>query len=323
MREILRKTFISGCTILFITASCAQVVDDTTHLIFGPKTSKYTFEQNIKYNQEKFYYIDTTVYNFHRFNYVERSDHALIDLGEIGTAMRPIFFEPPKVIGVRPGFDGFAPYFKTPDQFRFFNSKSPHIDMEVVLAGGGRSVTRVMITRNIGPLFNAGFSYNQLSIDKQIERRQRGDRRALSISYDAFFGFKTRNSRYKGMFSTSRTRHKVFESGGIKFGSNTQIKDLYEDTVSARLNNGNSIELRKNIHYYHQYQIKPEIEVYHAMDLYSQLNEFFFIPLSDAPPGYFTDFFISTDSTAEVSETNNTWLENCFAWSLKTGTGSS
>src|SRR5690606_22480913 len=98
--------------------------------------------------------IDTAITNFHRnASFVAMYNYLYQDLGNIGTAIRPIYYQPPAQTGVRPGFDVYNLYWDT-EQVRYYDTKSPYTNMKLVLGGKGRSITRATYSRNINPHWN-------------------------------------------------------------------------------------------------------------------------------------------------------------------------
>ena len=55
----------------------AQILDDSTQLVYGPTTTKYLYESNIKYNDLYFTPVDTAIFNLHRFTTTEVSNYLL------------------------------------------------------------------------------------------------------------------------------------------------------------------------------------------------------------------------------------------------------
>ena len=83
--------------LLGFNVSYAQILDDTTKLVYGPTTTQYTYEHNIKYNDRHFNVIDTSIIDIHRYSHTEESEYKFQDLGTIGTAVRSVIYEPPKL----------------------------------------------------------------------------------------------------------------------------------------------------------------------------------------------------------------------------------
>jgi len=301
MNQIFKR--ISGIIfLLFGYSISAQILDDTTVLVFGPSTTTYFTENDVYQNIDRKVSIDTIYKYFHRWNYVEKSGGRLQDLGVIGTALRPMFFQLPKNIGATPGFTSFDYYFKNPDDFKYFDTKSPHIDLYLVFGGKGRANTDILFTRNINPNINIGFHFKKVPSDKQIQVSRKGDRRAVSTQYDVFSSFQSNNQKYKALVNVSRTAHKVFESGGVQHTDSTLFIDLFnEEEADVILRNSQSTELRTNLHYYHQYRIKPYLQIFHTIDKYRQVTGFN-ASIIDELPLYFDNFYINSQNTADSVE---------------------
>lgn len=122
--------FVCGISSVF-----AQVTDDSTKNIYGAKTTFFTTEENIKNNIEAYKVIDTSLTNTHNWDPVNISDYYYQNLGTVGTAMRPVFYETPHIIGKRSGFGVYDYYVKTPDKFKYFDTKSPYTKMRSVFGG--------------------------------------------------------------------------------------------------------------------------------------------------------------------------------------------
>ena len=154
----------------------SRVIDDTTKQIYGPNTSKYYFERDVFYNRPVLHPIDTFIHNYHRnSSYVHANNFLYQDLGNIGTAIRPIYTTTPENIGATTGFHSYDLYWDT-EQIRYYDTKSPYTNMRLILGGRGRSLTRATFSRNINPRWNFGFTYRGLFVDKQIPRKGKNDR---------------------------------------------------------------------------------------------------------------------------------------------------
>ena len=93
---------------------------------YGPFTTSFFTEKQIKYGDTTGQFLDTLPDNFQRFDQVSLSNFRFQNLGNLGTALWPIFYEPPKIIGKTSGFSSYDHYFKSPDEIRYFNTKSPY-----------------------------------------------------------------------------------------------------------------------------------------------------------------------------------------------------
>ena len=91
------RFYLSLIAVLSFLVLQAQIVDDSTRNVYGPKTTLFTTEKDILNNTVAYQTLDTSIYLFERQSFVEKSGRRYQDLGNLGTALFPIFYEPPSV----------------------------------------------------------------------------------------------------------------------------------------------------------------------------------------------------------------------------------
>jgi len=273
----------------------SQILDDTTKANYGPLSTRFLKESDLRFNNPKYQYLDTTIYNTYKVSKPEQSNYYLENLGVEGTPNRQLFYELPDEIGVSPGFNGFRSFFKKPKDFRYYNTRAPYSRLSLYLGGGNRSITDVEFSRSDSVLFNVGFTVKKWAIDKQQAKTQRGDKVAESTQYDIYTHIRSRNLKYQLLANYSRTRHIYTANGGV---DTTEIEDFFDKDVPVNLNNARSDELRMNFHLFQQYSIRDYLEVYNSLDKYRQTNEFIDDPLGD-DVAFFDQFFISAANTRD------------------------
>ncbi|MEJ1240138.1 putative porin [Chryseolinea sp. T2] len=285
----------------------SKIIDDSTKQVYGPKTSKYYYEKDVYLNRINLHAIDTAIRDFHQFTYVQRGEYKYQDLGNIGTAIRPIFFQMPEQIGATSGFTSLDMYWDV-EQMKIYDTKSPYANMHVMLGGKGRSMTRVRFSRNINPRWNFGFTYRALLIDKQIQRQSKGDRNVRSTYYDLFTSYLSKDSSYRVIASFRRNNYDVDENGGVRIvNPDTWTYDSYfSPNAQPTLLNAARNDLRMNIRIYQQYEIARPLQFYNIFERYRQGTEFRDIP-STEPENYYdyTDksiFINPTDTTQGLSK---------------------
>ena len=179
---ICRYTVLILLLVLVPTAAVwAQILDDSTKQVYGPETTEYTKEEHIKYDDPKVYPIDTLVANRHKHNFVNRLDNKMQDLGNIGTAIRPLYYEMPDFIGKSSGFNSFDTYYIKPQDIRYYDTKSPYSRLGVTFGGNGRSMVDVSFSRSDSTVFSVGFDFKRITSDKQVGALQSsGDHNVLA-----------------------------------------------------------------------------------------------------------------------------------------------
>ncbi|MCA6073295.1 putative porin [Fulvivirga sedimenti] len=261
----------------------SSIIDDSTKQVFGPQDTRYTYEKYLKYNNLEIFTIDTLIRNFHRFHYVPASGFMYQDLGNIGTALNPIFPENANEIGKMTGFTAYDPYYKTPDDIKYYNTLSPFSRFKIIWGGGGRALTEANYTRNINERINFGFEYRGYFIDKQINRQGRGDRNVQGVYYHLHGSYVSQNRKYVALAYFNRNRHVASDYGGIQSTTNDPMDDIFfSDNRQVNLTDAQTSDLRTNYHLYHQYELSRLVQVYHSVDRYKQLNRFSDSPVDDA-----------------------------------------
>ncbi len=299
----------SGLTVLcsmmmFGAMAQSNIIDDSTKQVYGPYTTFFQNFEDIKYNRDVLHKVDSTVGNMHRFSMVEKLRYKYQNLGNLGTAMRPVFYTPPTQVGIRSGYDAYIPYYITANDIEFFDTKSPYTPLDVVLGGSGRAVTNIKHTRNVTPYWNAGFHFRKINADKQIASAGKGDNQTASTAYYIHSDYQSPNGKYRGLMSISRINHKVNEQGGIVIPEGDPINSYFdEDLADANLANAQSKDFRLGLHVYNQYKVRDVFQLYHSMEYIENRNFY-----TDDPLGTDADFYeqilINEDSTTDQSQTN-------------------
>ncbi|HEU5146811.1 MAG TPA: putative porin [Chryseosolibacter sp.] len=288
----------------------SRVIDDTTKQIYGPNTSKYYSEQEVFYQRDVLHPIDTAIRNYHRNStYVQRNDNLYQDLGNIGTAIRPIYYQTPDQIGATSGFHAYDLYWDT-EVIRYFDTKSPYTNMQLILGGKGRSLTRAAFSRNINPRWNFGFTYRGLFVDKQIQRKGKNDRITRSNYYDLNTAYQNKDSTYRIFVNFRRMFHRVNEYGGVRLSGEDTVGLVPYFDIDARpwLTTASSEDLRTNFHVFHQFTVGRGLQLYHTLDRYKQKNKFLDVP-NEAQAAFF-DFTIPSEEDSVKNATTIRTVRN-------------
>jgi hypothetical protein len=251
----------------------SQIVDDSTKNVYGPKTTLWISEADLFQNKKKYQPLDTNMSNYHRWTYVQRFNNYYQDLGNVGTALNPLFPTVNETIGATPGYSVYSPYYDTETPV-YFDTKSPYSSFRLVWGGDGRASSRIEYSRNVNPRWNFGFNYRPLLVDKQIQRQGKGDRQTISHYYDLYSSYRSKNDRYFILFNYRRIRHRVNENGGILLLNDTTTNAYYDPNAQPYLLAAQSEEQRNSFHVFQQYQLASPFQLYHRLDLSKQINRF-------------------------------------------------
>jgi hypothetical protein len=280
----------------------AQILDDSTQNLYGPRTTNYKYLNDIKLNRNISFHPDTSIIGFERFSYMENYRYKLQDLGNIGTSAKFIFYTPPVIIGKTSGYYSYALYNLPIEKIRLFNTRSPHTDLFAGFASGNRNITRITHSQSIKPNWNFGLNLQWLTNDKQISSTGRGDNQVRGLAYNFYMYYWTPDSNYFALGAFTRMHHKVVEIGGVDTLGFSDIGDFFDENAELNLQDVTSTELDIKYYLYQQYQLNPAFAIYNELSRTLTSN-------------YFTDANISTNKSFYdylLFNTSETWNKNKF-----------
>ncbi|MFK7953687.1 MAG: putative porin [Ekhidna sp.] len=299
------RLILSLITVFLFSALSAQIVDDSTKQVYGPSTTKFTFEENILNNVEQYFLVDTSLYDFENKPFFNQEWSRFQNLGSIGTALFPIYYPVQDQIGRTSGLNAYAPYAAKPSTIKYYDTKSPFLNLFGFLGGGNRNVIDVNFSRNINENWNFGFDIQKITTDKQLARNAATDRLVIGSNLDVYTHYKNAKLPYQLLFNVSNFSHKVVEQGGVLFTQDSLRSDFFQyENVSLGLVEAENEVKHNRWHLYHDYQIAEQFQLYHKLDRYSEETIF-----DDAEGGttngfnqyrdFYNNFFLDTTNTSE------------------------
>jgi hypothetical protein len=278
----------------FVLQGHGQILDDSTKMIYGPKTTSYVQEDDFLYNRYKRkntdsvwsnmdapYILDTTLNDFHNYNYVyQKNNNIYQDLGRVGSPLQSIYYKQPTQIGKSLGFNVFDSYAIDPHTMRYYDTKSPYTSLHFMQGNKGVLSLEVEHTRNIRPNWNMGLSFRRMTALKVIgatdpftgivyQQHQISD-----WNFSFYTRYHTRNERYQILLNFTHLHHTNYDTGGI-------LKNNYDSTFGYNLEKVNlyiarSIDRRENYHLYHEYSLDEQktIQIYHSADFQKRTNRY-------------------------------------------------
>jgi Putative porin len=260
--------------------------------VYNAITTLFTTQENIQYNQKGYKAIadDLSISGMHRFTFVQQHGNKLQNLGNNGTAAKPIFYVIPENIGVTSGFHAYDIYFRSPGQFRYYDTKSPYSKLYVILARFGSFYADVCHSRNVTPNWNIGANFRNMMTDKEWIPRRLGDRNVISYGFDLFTHYNTDNEQYQLLAHLLIAKHRVRETGGIyteKYQRNPHSmseRTLWTRNMANRFwcsdpkkdpeKDPESSDARKRFHLYHQLALAEQLWVYHELGICKDKHQF-------------------------------------------------
>lgn len=287
----LRKHIIWITLLIGVPTAQAQeekYLDAHPQDVYNATTTLFTTQENIQYNQKGYKAIadDMSINGMHRFTFVQQHGNKLQNLGNNGTAAKPIFYIMPDNIGGTSGFHAYDIYFRSPYQFRYYDTKSPYSKLYVILARFGSFYADVCHSRNVTPNWNIGANFRNMMTDKEWIPRGRGDRNVISYGLDLFTHYRTDNERYQLLAHFLIAKHRVRETGGIYTKQYAYSPDciaeqkLWNMHMATRLHTSDpkkdpeSSDARKRFHVYHQLALAEQLWAYHELGTWKDKYQF-------------------------------------------------
>ena len=287
------------------------ILDDSTYNIYNAKTTLYLEESNLINEDYSFKYLDTTLYNFELFDFPEKYNMKYQNLGNLGTALFDLDYDKTKGIKLSSGFDAYLPYYQNYKKIKFYDTKSPFIDLNLIFGGLGRSMVDFSFSRSINKNWNLGFDVHRISSDKQIgATKSKGDRNILSSSFDLYVFHNSKDNKYKFLTSYFNLNHNIFETGGISVENDDLPVDFfqYQDSEVNLIDVENHNKYR-NFHSYHEYSLNDNFRIYYLFDYLN--NNVEYIDQNLAQNLSFYDKIL-IDSTQTLDTFNIKSFENNF-----------
>jgi hypothetical protein len=253
----------------------SQIVDDTSRLVYSANTTQFFYEYDVKNNFLKERHPDTTLYNLESFTFADRSEHYFQDLGNNGTALFPIFYPLRQQIGKTPGYTVYDPYMFESGDIKYYDTKSPYMNVEVVFGGNFRSIVDFTYARSANENWGFGFDIHKITSAKQIGFTSIDDRNAQGTVFSLYTTYKHPEKPYHALVNVVRMNHNVSELGGISVSENATKAELflYQDS-NVKLSDAKANDSRMNYHLYHEYAWQKQLQFYHQFDFKQQENAY-------------------------------------------------
>lgn len=247
----------------------AQVVDDSTKQVYSNKTVEYFFENDILKNISRTYHPDSTLSEYHYPNPVRKSGWLYQDLGNVGTASKPILFQKNIEVGQTMGMEVNQLYTPKLSDLKYYNTRSPYTYL-AYQQGGGHIQANATHSQNINPRLNFTFNLQKLNSEKQYGFARAGELLVNHWRYDMSTNYVSKNNKYRILATFYHFNQKHFEQGGILNGDTISVQSIepkYDRVYNATLTgNAYNRERWNNLHVYQQFLMKNALQTFHILD---------------------------------------------------------
>ena len=277
--------------VLAVPAARAQVLDDSTKVLYGPKTTRVIYEAEVLRDSTGGTLLDTTLTRFPQSRYWVHDTTFQQDLGALGTASRPLLYQPNLQLGARFGRNVFDRYARDATAVPYYDSRSPYSFFRVIQSGSGEQVFELSYSRSLRKNFSIGFVYERIASNKILAARSSRDALVEHSNLLVFGRLQSENERYHLLFNFSNVRHRSIEQGGIR-PITRRVKDAItgDSTTTGETNPSDlfnyaqqrvyltqaaNTEARDELYFTQTYRLLGRgLTVYHTFDAKRQYNSY-------------------------------------------------
>ena len=252
-------------------------LDDSTKVIYGPTSARFFLEEDVVNNRKRLYTIDTTLAGIHNYNFVQRNKNLYQDLGNIGTAIRPVFYKAPEQIGTLLGYDAYTLYDIKSSQVRYYNTKSPFSRILYVPGGGEQDLLQFELSRNVDSLWNVGVNVQRISANKTlVDKSATSDNTAISHwDFTIHSNYQTKNKKYSLLAFLNLADRNSIDQGGVVLETGKDYAGMLAlDGNKPILTTASSRDKSYNLHLYHEYVGYKTFQVYQTIDIQTRKIQF-------------------------------------------------
>lgn len=151
---------------------------------------------------------DTLLGDFHRF-YLHQPAWSR-NLGNYGTALQNLYFDPALSIGTSLGMHVYDGYSYAIDDLLLYNTTRPYSEFTFVVGSKNEQHVSIMHTQNINPLWNFSFGLRYATSDGYFKQQK-----SNGITGDISTQYQSKNKKYYMVAGFVYNKFKQEENGGI------------------------------------------------------------------------------------------------------------
>ena len=276
------------------------VLDDSTKTIYSMNTSKFMLKENLLRGDTIYQSLDSSLTNFEKVYDDEINFMTLQSLGNVGTPLYDIYNFYSDDFSLQSGLNSLDKYFFRSSTQKFYDTRSPLIDLSLFFGGNGRSIVDFVFSRNINENWNIGFDIHRISADKQIAAtKAKGDKNINSSLFKLFAFHKSKDKKLTLYSDFVSFKHNILGTGGIDIELESLPLDffIYND-FETRLNQIENIEKRSRFNVLFNFKILNGLEIYNDLQFYNQglfYNDDNFVVNSS----FYENFFLNDSFTSD------------------------
>jgi hypothetical protein len=260
-------------------AGHAQIVDDSTKVLYGPKTTRVIYEAEVRRDSVGGTPIDTTLTLWPQARFWAHDTTFQQDLGILGSASRPLLYQPNYQLGTRFGRNAFDRNTRDGSEVPYYDSRSPYSFFRYVQGSSGEQVFEINYSRSLKKNFSIGIDYERIA-GNQVLAVNTPQWQAEHNNFTIYGRFQTEDGRYHLLANYSASRQRTRELGGISPITGEMVSELKGDNSLFKYDRervylapGINIDDRDQLHLFQSYRLLQKgFTAYHVLDVRRQYN---------------------------------------------------
>lgn len=260
-------------------ASHAQIIDDSTKVLYGPKTTRIIYEADVRRDSTGGVPIDTALTQWPQARFWAHDTTFQQDLGVLGSASRPLLYQPNYQLGARFGRNAFDRNTREGSEVPYYDSRSPYSFFRYIQGSRGEQVFEINYSRSLKKNFSIGIDYERIA-SNQVLAVNTTQWQVEHNNFTIYGRYQTEDGRYHVLANYSASRQRTRELGGIWPTATESLDNLKGDNSFFKydlervyLSPGINIDDRDQLHVFQTYRLAQKgFTAYHVLDLRRQYN---------------------------------------------------
>jgi hypothetical protein len=262
-------------------AAHAQIVDDSTKVLYGPKTTRVIYEAEVLRDSVGGTPIDTSLTRWPQERFWAHDTTFQQNLGVLASASRPLLYQPNYQLGARFGRNAFDRNTRAGRDVPYYDSRSPYSFFRYIQGSRGEQVFEISYSRSLKKNFSIGVDYERIA-GNQVLAVNTVQWQTEHNNFTAYGRYQNDDGRYHLLVNYSASRQRTRELGGIwpdtteRVGVLTGRRSLFkygEERVYLSPAPGVNIDDRDQVHLLQTYRLLNRgFTAYHVFDAQRQYN---------------------------------------------------
>jgi hypothetical protein len=260
-------------------ASHAQIVDDSTKVLYGPKTTRVIYEAEVRRDSVGGTPIDTTLTQWPQSRFWAHDTTFQQDLGILASASRPLLYQPNYQLGTRFGRNAFDRNTRDGSEVPYYDSRSPYSFFRYIQGSSGEQVFEINYSRSLKKNFSVGIDYERIA-GNQVLAVNTTQWQTEHNNFTLYGRYQTEDGRYHLLANYSASRQRTRELGGIWPDTTERVSALKGDRSLFKYDRervylapGTNIDDRDQVHLFQSYRLLQKgFTAYHVLDVRRQYN---------------------------------------------------